>query len=90
MTMFRTATVYSARFAARAVAQPRATICRSINSIWQARPAHWTPAAAIPAVRYYSAPVGLSKQEVEGRIMDLLKNFDKVIALEEENEPARD
>ncbi|MCJ1477129.1 hypothetical protein MMC13_005800 [Lambiella insularis] len=28
--------------------------------------------------RCYSAPAGLSKQEVEGRIMDLLKNFDKV------------
>ncbi|KAL6721174.1 Vacuolar protein sorting-associated protein 74 [Lecanora helva] len=28
--------------------------------------------------RYYSAPAGLSKPEVEGRIMDLLKNFDKI------------
>ena len=29
-------------------------------------------------IRCYSAPAGLSKPEVEGRIMDLLKNFDKV------------
>ena len=28
--------------------------------------------------RFYSAPAGLERQEVEGRIMDLLKNFDKV------------
>ena len=29
-------------------------------------------------VRFYSAHAGLGKDEVEGRIMDLLKNFDKV------------
>ena len=29
-------------------------------------------------VRWYSAPAGLSKPEVEGRILDLLKGFDKV------------
>ncbi|KAI5858081.1 putative acyl carrier protein [Tricharina praecox] len=29
-------------------------------------------------VRYYSAPASLSKEEVEGRIKDLLKGFDKV------------
>lgn len=28
--------------------------------------------------RAYSAPAGLAKPEVEGRIIDLLKNFDKV------------
>ena len=31
--------------------------------------------------RCYSAPAGLSKDEVEGRIMDILKNFDKVPSL---------
>lgn len=30
------------------------------------------------SIRFYSAPAGLSKPEVEGRILDLLKNFDKV------------
>jgi NADH dehydrogenase (ubiquinone) 1 alpha/beta subcomplex 1, acyl-carrier protein len=30
------------------------------------------------AIRCYSAPAGLSKEEVQGRIMDLLKGFDKV------------
>ncbi|KIW03151.1 acyl carrier protein [Verruconis gallopava] len=30
------------------------------------------------AVRCYAASSGLSKEEVQGRILDLLKNFDKV------------
>ncbi|KAJ5163349.1 Acyl carrier protein (ACP) [Penicillium coprophilum] len=29
-------------------------------------------------IRLYSAPAGLSKNEAEGRIVNLLKNFDKV------------
>ena len=32
----------------------------------------------IPSLRWYSAPAGLAKEEVQGRIIDLLKNFDKV------------
>lgn len=34
--------------------------------------------AAFQAARCYSAASGLQKPEVEGRIVDLLKNFDKV------------
>ncbi|KAF2402151.1 acyl carrier protein [Trichodelitschia bisporula] len=34
--------------------------------------------AMVPAMRWYSASAGLSKDEVQGRILDLLKNFDKV------------
>jgi hypothetical protein len=37
-----------------------------------------TPSFVLPSIRCYSAPAGLSKDEVQGRIMDLLKNFDKV------------
>ncbi|MCJ1356935.1 MAG: Acyl carrier protein, mitochondrial [Icmadophila ericetorum] len=37
-----------------------------------------TPSRSYKGVRFYSAPAGLERQEVEGRIMDLLKNFDKV------------
>ncbi|KAJ5852082.1 uncharacterized protein N7529_011467 [Penicillium soppii] len=43
-----------------------------------------SPIAAIPqftpfqGARLYSAPAGLSKNEAEGRIVNLLKNFDKV------------
>lgn len=36
------------------------------------------PSFVIPSIRFYSAPAGLSREEVQGRIMDLLKNFDKV------------
>lgn len=37
-----------------------------------------TPSFVAQSIRCYSAPAGLSKDEVQGRIMDLLKNFDKV------------
>jgi hypothetical protein len=36
------------------------------------------PSTFVPAIRCYSAHAGLSKDEVQGRILDLLKNFDKV------------
>jgi hypothetical protein len=36
------------------------------------------PSTYFQAVRCYSASAGLSQTEVTGRIMDLLKNFDKV------------
>lgn len=43
-----------------------------------ARPAQFAPRFAYQGVRLYSAPAGLDKNEVEGRIVNLLKNFDKV------------
>ncbi|PGH27574.1 acyl carrier protein [Polytolypa hystricis UAMH7299] len=43
-----------------------------------ARPSQFAPCLSFQAVRSYSASAGLSKPEVEGRIVDLLKNFDKV------------
>ena len=43
-----------------------------------ARPSQFVPCFSCQAVRSYSAPAGLTKTEVEGRIVDLLKNFDKV------------
>ncbi|EHY58339.1 mitochondrial acyl carrier protein [Exophiala dermatitidis] len=42
------------------------------------RPSRFAPLVVAPSKRCYSAPSGLSKEEVQGRIMDLLKNFDKV------------
>ncbi|EXJ89710.1 NADH dehydrogenase (ubiquinone) 1 alpha/beta subcomplex 1 [Capronia epimyces CBS 606.96] len=38
------------------------------------------PSVVVPSIRCYSAPSGLSKEEVQGRIMDLLKNFDKKVS----------
>lgn len=68
--------------ALRAVAKPQFT--QQISAI---RPQLTTsflqssrnvPSFVVPSIRCYSAPAGLSKEETQGRIMDLLKNFDKV------------
>jgi hypothetical protein len=45
------------------------------------QPKQITPSTYFQAVRCYAASAGLSKDEVTGRIMDLLKNFDKVRVL---------
>ncbi|KAJ5525079.1 Acyl carrier protein (ACP) [Penicillium frequentans] len=42
------------------------------------RASKFTPCFVNQGVRCYSAPAGLNKSEVEGRIVNLLKNFDKV------------
>ena len=42
------------------------------------RPSQFVPAFNTQTPRFYSAPASLSKDEVEGRIVNLLKNFDKV------------
>lgn len=46
-----------------------------------------SPSVYFQAVRCYSASAGLSQDEVTGRIMDLLKNFDKVWHMELDFEP---
>jgi len=58
---------------ARQVSQVRP---QAYNSFIRSSPV--APSIAFPSTRWYSAPSGLSKEEVQGRIMDLLKNFDKV------------
>ena len=70
-TMFRTAVLRASRAicpaSIRTVAVPRlAAVAAPVK-----------PAYPM-GVRYYSAPASLSKEEVEGRIKDLLKGFDKV------------
>jgi len=74
--MFRSAVVRSLRASVpRAVRTPASFQIRSSPI---ARPAQFTPRFAYQGVRLYSAPAGLNKEEVEGRIVNLLKNFDKV------------
>ncbi|EAL88373.1 acyl carrier protein [Aspergillus fumigatus Af293] len=74
--MFRSAVVRSLRASVpRAVRTPAAF---QIRSSPVARPAQFAPRFAYQGVRLYSAPAGLNKEEVEGRIVNLLKNFDKV------------
>lgn len=65
VAMFRTAAARALRAATRAPALRQSPIIRQ------------TPSFAIQSIRCYSAPASLSKDEVQGRIMDLLKNFDK-------------
>ncbi|KAI2634432.1 acyl carrier protein-like protein [Xylaria nigripes] len=77
--MFRTAILRSAVAASRVVARPLTT--RSAFTIPRGTAA--TPFlvqrnATIPAVRMYSAAVGLKREEVEDRIMGILRDFDKV------------
>ncbi|KAF2878105.1 acyl carrier protein-like protein [Massariosphaeria phaeospora] len=76
--MFRTALLRSARQAARSTPRWQTPIARPAarSSLLQSK--QIIPAAYFQAVRCYSASAGLSKDEVQGRIMDLLKNFDKV------------
>lgn len=45
------------------------------------QPKQINPSVYFQAVRCYAASAGLSQDEVTGRIMDLLKNFDKVMGM---------
>ncbi|KAI9707305.1 MAG: hypothetical protein M1836_000265 [Candelina mexicana] len=75
--MYRAAISRSLHTITRAAAPRQQYLSRSAirNST---RSSQSLPATSFQAIRYYSAPAGLGKLEVEGRIMDLLKNFDKV------------
>lgn len=74
--MFRSALVRSLRASApRAIRVP---VSRPITTPRAVRPAQFVPGFQSMTARFYSAPAGLSKEEVEGRIINLLKNFDKV------------
>ncbi|KAJ4992611.1 acyl carrier protein [Stagonosporopsis vannaccii] len=74
--MFRTALLRSARSAVRAAPRCQASIARPARAFVQ--PKQITPAAYFQAVRSYASSAGLAQEEVQGRILDLLKNFDKV------------
>ena len=75
--MFRTALLRSARSATSQVVRTSSAIARPIAPSSVITKSRFAP-SAFQAVRCYSAAAGLSKNEVEGRIVDLLKNFDKV------------
>lgn len=72
--MFRTVLLKSARSAASQTIRRSGPIARPIA----AAPSFQSTPFIFNAARCYSAAAGLSKPEVEGRIVDLLKNFDKV------------
>jgi len=75
--MFRNALLRSARSASIHVARKSSAIARPIVPSSFVTKAQFSP-ILLQAARCYSAAAGLAKQEVEGRIVDLLKNFDKV------------
>jgi hypothetical protein len=76
--MFRTALLRSARCAVQASARAQQPAVRRaiVTPFVTSRTS--TPAFSISAVRSYASGSGLGQEEVTGRIMDLLKNFDKV------------
>ncbi|KAM0714354.1 hypothetical protein Q7P37_010141 [Cladosporium fusiforme] len=76
--MFRTTIVRSARAVAQASTRSYSTPAfrRAIPTPFAAR--QIAPVSRITAVRCYAAGSGLNQEEVTGRILDLLKNFDKV------------
>ena len=71
--MLRTAIVRAARQASIRTARP-AFVRPAILPISNAVPR----AIAASSIRCYSASAGLKQEEIEGRILDLLKKFDKV------------
>ncbi|KAJ5944358.1 hypothetical protein N7516_004526 [Penicillium verrucosum] len=74
--MFRSAIARSLKASApRVIKTPAPFHIRS--SPIAAQVPQFTPCFA-QGVRLYSAPAGLNKTEAEGRIVNLLKNFDKV------------
>ncbi|KAE8449984.1 hypothetical protein EG329_007123 [Mollisiaceae sp. DMI_Dod_QoI] len=75
--MFRTALLRSARSASSKAIRSSGAIARPNLSSSIVTKSRFAP-AAFQAARCYSSAAGLSKPEVEGRIVDLLKNFDKV------------
>ncbi|MCJ1467466.1 hypothetical protein MMC07_006091 [Pseudocyphellaria aurata] len=76
--MFRTALGQSARLASRAAVRTQMPASRTIAPCLFAMSTRFPPSTNLHGIRFYSAPAGLQKQEVQGRILDLLKNFDKV------------
>ncbi|KAG5203934.1 hypothetical protein GY631_7338 [Trichophyton interdigitale] len=77
--MFRSAVIRSLRTSVPRVARVASPVSRQAPVAASiARQAQFAPRFAYQAIRQYSAPAGLSEQEVQGRIIDLLKNFDNV------------
>ncbi|KAJ5585105.1 uncharacterized protein N7459_004905 [Penicillium hispanicum] len=76
--MLRSAIVRSLRASAPRAAIKTPAPFQIRSSPVAVRASQFTPCFVSQTIRSYSAPAGLSKNEVEGRIVNLLKNFDKV------------
>ncbi|KAK4943738.1 mitochondrial acyl carrier protein [Elasticomyces elasticus] len=73
--MFRSAAVRALRVATKPQFAQSLNVTRPQLAYQISRTA---PSFVLPSIRSYSAPAGMAREEVQGRIMDLLKNFDKV------------
>ncbi|KAI5363985.1 Putative Acyl carrier protein (ACP) [Septoria linicola] len=75
--MFRTALLRATRAAAQSSARA-APVARTVVRSPFVTSRVSSPATRIAAIRCYASSSGLGQEEVTGRILDLLKNFDKV------------
>lgn len=75
--MFRTALLRATRVAAKSGARAAPVARTAIRSPFITSQIS-SPATRIAAIRCYASSSGLGQEEVTGRILDLLKNFDKV------------
>lgn len=78
LAMIRTTLLSSVRCVSRLAVQIQRPVSRTIASGLFVKPTPFTPIPKLQSLRWYSAPAALTRVEVEGRIMDILKNFDKV------------
>ncbi|RMY85564.1 hypothetical protein D0861_06393 [Hortaea werneckii] len=76
--MFRTAVLRSVRCAAQASTRVQRPAVQTAFRAPFVQSRISTPATSISAIRSYASSSGLSQDEVTGRILDLLKNFDKL------------
>lgn len=76
--MYRTAFLRAARSAAQAAPRVQRPAFQTALRTPFVQPRITTPAISVSTIRFYASASGLGKDEVAGRIMDLLKNFDKV------------
>ncbi|KAF1983524.1 acyl carrier protein-like protein [Aulographum hederae CBS 113979] len=77
--MLRTAVLNTAKAVARTSVRTPASIARPVFASNSLLRSQFTPAvASFQPIRCYSAHDGLSKDEIQGRILDLLSKFDKV------------
>jgi hypothetical protein len=47
-------------------------------SVWKSSVTALRPALGVSAIRMYGAAHGLTKQDVEARVLEVIKGFDKV------------
>ena len=81
IAMFRTALARSARCLAQTCTRTQQPLVRRAVASPFISTRISTPAISLSAVRCYASGAGLAQEEVTGRILDLLKNFDKVCNL---------